>query len=44
MTSCTTRPPREGEKDGEAYYFLDNAQFDKLIEERKLIEYTHFRG
>lgn len=44
MTSCTTRPPREGEKDGEAYYFLNNTQFDKLIKERKLIEYTHFRG
>ena len=25
--TCTTRPPREGERDGTDYYFLDAARF-----------------
>ncbi|MFP1602230.1 guanylate kinase [Microbacterium esteraromaticum] len=38
--SATTRSPRPGEVDGVHYYFLDEAEFDRLIEEGQLLEYA----
>ena len=37
--SATTRPPHEGEVDGEAYHFLDEEAFRKAIAENRLLEY-----
>ena len=38
--SATTRPPREGEEDGREYFFKTKEEFEKLIEENRLIEYA----
>ncbi len=38
--SCTTRAPRAGEENGVNYYFLSEAEFEKLVEEDAFIEYT----
>ncbi len=38
--SATTRPPRPGEVDGEHYYFVDDAAFDKLIADGALLEHA----
>ena len=40
--SATTRKPREGEVDGENYYFLNNSQFEEMIENDLLIEWAKF--
>ncbi|UCR89595.1 guanylate kinase [Mycetocola spongiae] len=38
--SATTREPRPGETHGVDYYFVDDAEFDSLIENRQLLEYA----
>ena len=38
--SATTRAPRPGEMDGVHYYFVDDAEFDRLIAEDELLEYA----
>ncbi|OYC95113.1 guanylate kinase [Microbacterium sp. Yaish 1] len=38
--SATTRAPRPGEVDGEHYYFVDDAEFDRLIAEGELLEWA----
>lgn len=38
--SATTRAPRPGEVDGEHYYFVDDAEFDRMIAEGELLEYA----
>ena len=38
--SATTRPPRPGEVDGEHYFFVDDAEFDRLIAEGALLEWA----
>ena len=38
--SMTTRKPREGEKDGVAYFFRDKEFFQKTISENGFIEYA----
>jgi guanylate kinase len=38
--SATTRPPRPGEVDGVNYYFVDDAEFDRMIAEGELLEYA----
>ena len=38
--SATTRPPRPGERDGEHYYFVDDAEFDRLIADGELLEWA----
>lgn len=43
-TSMTTRPPRDGEVDGEDYYFVTREEFEKRIEEDKFLEYAEFVG
>lgn len=38
--SATTRPPRPGEVEGEHYYFVDDAEFDRLIADGELLEWA----
>lgn len=38
--SATTRAPRPGEVDGEHYYFVDDAEFDRLIAAGELLEHA----
>jgi guanylate kinase len=40
--SVTTRPPRPGEVDGIQYHFVDDAEFDRLIERGALLEWARF--
>ena len=41
--SCTTRAPREGEKDGVSYFFLTRGKFAQMIEQNGFLEYSeHF--
>ena len=42
--SMTTRAPREGEVDGEDYYFVTREEFEKRIKEGKFLEYAEFVG
>jgi guanylate kinase len=42
--SATTRAPRPGECDGVHYYFLDDAAFDRMIEEDDLLEWANVHG
>jgi guanylate kinase len=42
--SYTTRKPREGERDGIEYCFIEKSEFEKLIEEDKLIEHAEYCG
>lgn len=42
--SATTRAPRAGEKDGEAYFFTDRASFEKGIKEGGFLEYSEHFG
>ena len=40
--SMTTRQPRPGEKNGEAYFFVSREEFEKTIEEGGLIEHAQY--
>jgi guanylate kinase len=42
--SYTTRPRREGEIDGRDYYFLDESEFNDLIEKGFFYEHISFNG
>lgn len=42
--SCTTRAPRRGEVDGEAYFFIPRARFEEMIREGGLLEYSEHFG
>lgn len=42
--SVTTRPPRPGERDGVDYFFVDDAEFDRLIEQDEFLEWAEFCG
>ena len=42
--SATTREPREGEKDGENYYFLNQEKFKEMIERNLFLEWAQFAG
>ena len=39
---ATTRAPREGETDGKEYFFVTKEQFEKMRDERKLVEYAQY--
>ena len=39
--SATTRPMRKGEQDGVHYHFVDDAEFDRLLEEDGFYEWAH---
>jgi len=38
--SCTTRPPRSGEKDGKSYFFLDRDEFKRKISRNEFLEWA----
>lgn len=38
--SMTTRAPRDGEKDGQSYYFVTKEEFENKIKEDKMLEYA----
>jgi guanylate kinase len=38
--SATTRSPRPGEINGVHYYFVSDAEFDRMIEDRELLEWA----
>ncbi|MBR2667210.1 MAG: guanylate kinase [Oscillospiraceae bacterium] len=42
--SCTTRPMREGERDGVDYHFISRERFEQLIAEDALLEYAEYAG
>ena len=42
--SVTTRPKRPNEIDGVHYYFVDQAEFDRLVREDQLLEWAEFAG
>src|ERR1700748_3231072 len=42
--SVTTRAPRPGEADGREYFFVDEAEFGRLVERGELLEGAEFAG
>ncbi len=42
--SATTRAPRKGEIDGKSYFFLSDAEFDRLIEAGEMLEFAVVHG
>jgi guanylate kinase len=42
--TCTTRPPRPGERDGADYYFLDTAAFERRVAEGGFLEHAGVYG
>lgn len=40
VVTCTTRPPREGEIDGQHYFFLSDEEFDRRIENDAFLEWA----
>jgi len=42
--SMTTRKPRDGEIDGEDYYFVTREEFEQRIQDDRFLEYAQFVG
>lgn len=42
--SHTTRKKRDSEKEGVHYYFISSSEFEKMIKEERLFEWTVFQG
>ena len=42
--TCTTRPPRKGERDGADYYFLDAGSFLKRVQAGNFLEHATVYG
>jgi guanylate kinase len=42
--SATTRPRRAQERPGLDYYFVDDGEFDRMIEAGELVEWAHVHG
>ncbi|TFV87650.1 guanylate kinase [Blastococcus sp. CT_GayMR16] len=42
--SVTTRRPRPGEREGDHYHFVDDAEFDRLIAAGGLLEWAEYAG
>jgi guanylate kinase len=42
--SVTTRRPRPGERNGEHYFFVDDAEFDRLVLTDGLLEWAEYAG
>lgn len=42
--SATTRPPRPGEEDGVHYYFVSDAEFDRMVEDDEFYEWAPVFG
>ncbi len=44
ITTCTTREPRPGEKNGVDYFFLSKEEFERKIKEGAFLEYAVVHG
>lgn len=44
IVSCTSRPPREGEKEGVNYYFLTDKEFIDRVNDGDMLEHTNFNN
>jgi guanylate kinase len=42
--SATTRRPRPGERDGVDYFFVSDAEFDRMIRDHELLEWVDIYG
>jgi guanylate kinase len=42
--SVTTRPPRPGEVHGRDYFFVTDEEFDRLVQDDRLLEWAEFVG
>lgn len=42
LITCTTRPKRNGETDGEDYYFLSNSEFQSKLDSDEFLESTKY--
>ena len=42
--SCTSREKRDYENEGEHYYFISKEEFERLISEGMMLEYTEYSG
>lgn len=42
--SCTTRPPRAGEKEGVDYHFIDRAEFERTRDRGEFVEWATVGG
>lgn len=42
--SATTRPPREGERNGKEYFFKTQEAFQEMIRQGELLEYAQYVG
>ena len=42
--SVTTRLPRAGEVNGREYFFVDDKEFDRMVDEGELLEWAEFAG
>jgi len=42
--TATTRPQRQGERDGIDYYFLSPHKFEEMVEKRELLEWARVYG
>ncbi|MBT8408258.1 MAG: guanylate kinase [Alphaproteobacteria bacterium] len=42
--SATTRPPRDGEVDGQDYHFMDEGAFKSMVAEGQMLEHAHVFG
>jgi len=42
--SCTSRPPRKGEKNGRDYFFVSKEEFEKMIKNNEFIEWAKVHG
>ncbi|MDR0536328.1 MAG: guanylate kinase [Puniceicoccales bacterium] len=44
VITCTTRPPRLGERDGVDYHFLGVEEFQRRVEASEFLEHAHVHG
>lgn len=42
--SCTTRPRRPGEREGETYYFVTDGEFDERMQQGDFLEWAEYSG
>lgn len=42
--SCTTRAPRDGEIDGTDYYFIDEEEFERRVQNDEFVEHATVHG